>query len=702
MAPGKNTGLDAAMLERLEKLAVNIPGVIYQYQQWPDGRTAFPYSSGGMLAIYGVRPEQVVEDASIVFDRIHPEDFDHVVASIDASAEALTPWACTYRVCDPGSGVRWLEGEATPEPQPDGSVLWHGYIRDVTVRIMEQRQREELERDRRLAAAVFENSTESIVICDAENRIVQVNEAFVRITGYSREEALGRDPGFLSSGQQDSDFYAAMWAALERDGAWRGEVWNRRKDGEPYAQLLAISVLCDEGGAVRNYLAVATDITPLKRYEDELEQRANYDPLTGVPNRRLLTDRVLQGLRRAQRSGKALALCYLDLDNFKPVNDRYGHSTGDAVLSEVARRLVREMRSDDTVARLGGDEFVLLFNDIDPARRELVSLLDRVLDAVRAPMLLQGVEHRLSASIGVALSPPDTAEPDRLIRHADQAMYRAKDQGRNGHVFYDAEEDRKQEAAQRWRARIAGAIEAGELFLVYQPVIDLVTGEPISLEALVRWQHPERGVLLPDAFIPDVEGTQLEVALGDKVIALALEQLDQWRAMGLEVPVSVNVSARQLLEGRFYDKLRAQFAAHPALVHADLGLEILESSALANVERARRVLEDCARGGFRVALDDFGTGYSSLSYFRFLPVDTVKIDRSFVCDMLRDPADMDIVRSVIGLAQAFDRRVIAEGVENNALATRLRELGCRYGQGYGISRPMPAASVPEWIERHAG
>jgi len=702
MAPGKHTGLDAAMLERLEKLAVNIPGVIYQYQQWPDGRTAFPYSSGGMLAIYGVRPEQVAEDAGIVFERIHPDDFDRVVASINASAEGLTPWVCTYRVCDPGNGVRWLEGEATPEAQPDGSVLWHGYIRDVTLRVREQRQREELERDRRLAAAVFENSTESIVICDADNRIVQVNEAFVEITGYSREEAVGRDPGFLSSGQQDGEFYAAMWAALERDGAWRGEVWNRRKDGEPYAQLLAISVLRDEGGSVRNYLAVATDITPLKRYEDELEQRANYDPLTGVPNRRLLTDRVLQGLRRAQRSGRALALCYLDLDNFKPVNDRYGHSTGDAVLSEVARRLVQQMRSDDTVARLGGDEFVLLFNDVDPARRELAGLLDRVLGAVREPLLLQGVEHRLTASIGVALSPPDAAEPDLLIRHADQAMYRAKEQGRNGHVFYDAEEDRKQEAAQRWRARIAQAIEAGELFLVYQPVIDLVSGEPISLEALVRWQHPERGVLPPDTFIPDVEGTQLEIALGDKVIALALAQLDQWRAMGLEVPVSVNVSAQQLLEGQFYEKLQAQLAAHPALVAADLSLEILESSALANVERARGVLQDCARGGFRVALDDFGTGYSSLSYFRFLPVDTVKIDRSFVCDMLRDPADMDIVRSVIGLAQAFDRRVIAEGVENNALATRLRELGCRYGQGYGISRPMPAASVPEWVERHVG
>ena len=435
-------GLDASVLARLEKLAVNIPGAIYQYQQWPDGRTAFPYASGGMRGVFGVRPEDITRDASAAFARIHREDLHRVAASIAASAEQLSHWVCTFRVLEPGGSERWLESEATPERQRDGSTLWYGYIRDVTARIGEQQERQRLEAETRLAAAVFDNSSEVIVICDRDNRIVQVNEAFVAVTGYQREEALGRDPGFLAAERQEPAMSAAMWESLERDGHWRGEVWNQRKNGELYAQLLSIAAVHSPDGELDNYIAVATDITELKRHEDELHRLAHYDPLTGIPNRRLLTDRVGQCLRRADRSGKALALCYLDLDGFKAINDRCGHSVGDRLLSEVARRLQGELRGDDTVARLGGDEFVLLLNDVGD-EDELAELLNRVLAVVRQPVALDAATHGLSASIGVTLSPPDDPEPDRLMRHADQAMYRAKEQGRNGYVFYESGEDRR-------------------------------------------------------------------------------------------------------------------------------------------------------------------------------------------------------------------------------------------------------------------
>jgi diguanylate cyclase (GGDEF)-like protein/PAS domain S-box-containing protein len=548
---------------------------------------------------------------------------------------------------------------------------------------------------------VFASSQEGILISDADNRIIDVNPAFTRITGYSREDVLGQDPRCLSSGRQDAEFYAAMWAAIEAQGGWQGEIWNRRKSGEAYPELLSINVVTDAQGQLRHYVGVFSDITALKAHEAELDRIAHYDVLTGLPNRRLLGDRLDQAVARARRSGRILAICYLDLDGFKPINDRYGHDAGDRMLVEIARRLQRASRGDDTLARLGGDEFVLLWNDI-LQDSECVLALDRILGEVAAPVEIDGALVAVSASIGVTLFPRDNADADSLLRHADQAMYRAKEDGKNRFHLYDPEHDRQLKARRDVLRRLAQALVRGELVLHYQPKVHLTEGTVIGVEALIRWQHPEQGLLAPGEFLDYLAGSELEAAVGEWVIDTALAQVETWNADGLDLQVSVNISPDHLQSPNFVERLATALARHPAVTRDQLELEILESAAIGDMESASRTLADCLALGVRFALDDFGTGYSSLTYFRKLPVHTLKIDQAFVRDMLDDPEDLGIVDSVVRLAYVFNRPVIAEGVETLEHGAMLVYLGCYLGQGYGIARPMPAAQVAGWVRHWQG
>ncbi|NEX19291.1 EAL domain-containing protein [Thiorhodococcus mannitoliphagus] len=805
------------LYSRIERIAAHVPGVIYQYQQWLDGRTAFPYASAGIRDIYGVEPAEVATDATAVFDVLHPDDRPEVAAKIAESMHHLTTWRDSFRVKRPEGRVIWVEGEASPELQADGSVQWHGYIRDITDRkqaeverrhlqtmlarteqlahvgswemevetnsvswseelfrifqmdpaegvppftehhrlfcpedfarlktamdavikegtpyALELRarrrdgstrqcfargypeagsnrsvthvygtfedltERKQAERDLRLAASVFAHSFEAIIITDAENRIVDTNPAFSAITGYERASVLGKDPNILASGRHDEAFYREMWDAITQTGAWQGEIWNRHKDGEIYAELLAISTVQNADDSVQNYIGVFSDISELKAHQAELDRIANYDHLTGLPNRRLLSDRLEQAVARTRRSGRLMAICYLDLDDFKPINDQYGHEVGDQVLIGIANQLRKLLRAQDTVARLGGDEFVLLFNDLARAEDSYV-LLERVLATATSPIVVRGVSHRVSASIGVTLSPPDVESADILLRHADQAMYRAKDAGRNRYHLYDAEQDRLIQDRRLKLECIKDALSGQEFELYYQPKVDMVSREVIGVEALIRWQHPEKGLLLPSAFLPIVEGSDLEIAIGEWVIATALSQVASWQRQGLKLPVSVNISAGHLLQPSFAKRLERLLAEHPECDPGCLEMEILETSALSDIVRAGQTLTACHALGLRFALDDFGTGYSSLAYFRRLPIDVLKIDQSFVRDMLDDPEDMEIVESVVRLAQAFKRSVIAEGVETPEHGALLTSLGCRLGQGFGIARPMPAAAIPVWV-----
>ncbi|EIC20757.1 bifunctional diguanylate cyclase/phosphodiesterase [Thiorhodovibrio frisius] len=619
-----------------------------------------------------------------------PEDFARLTTAMNAVINEGTPYALELCARRRDGSTRQCFARGYPETRSNHGVTHvYGTFEDIT-------ERKQAEQKLRLAAKVFAHSFEAIIITDAENRIIDTNPAFTTITGYEQASVLGKDPNILASGRQDEAFYREMWDAITHQGSWRGEVWNRRQDGQLYAELLSISVVHDAADAVQNYIGVFSDISEIKAHEGELDHLANYDALTELPNRRLLSDRLEQALAGTRRSERFIAVCYLDLDNFKPINDQHGHEVGDEVLIGIADRLRKLMRAQDTVARLGGDEFVLLFTDLARAE-DCHLLLERVLAAATTPILSHGVAHRVSASIGVVLSPPDVDSADTLLRHADQAMYIAKEAGGNRYHLHDAEQNRLIQEQRLKRHHLEQALDGQGFVLYYQPKVNMVSREVIGVEALIRWPHPDEGLLLPGAFLPLVEGSDLEIAIGEWVIAAALTQLATWQRLGLKLPVSVNISNGHLLQPSFAQRLEQLLAEHGDCDPGCLELEVLETSALSDIERTSQTLTACRALGVRFALDDFGSGYASLAYFRRLPIDVLKINQSFVQDMLGDAEDREIVESVVRLAHAFDRLVIAEGVETPEQEALLTLLGCRMGQGFGIARPMPAEAIPDWV-----
>ena len=576
-----------------------------------------------------------------------------------------------------------------PKGQEAGIV---GVVTDVTARKLAQDKLQ-------LAASVFTHAREGIMITATDGAIIDVNAAVSRITGYSREEMLGCNPRLLSSGRQDKAFYEAMWRDLTERGEWNGEVWNRRKNGEVYPELLTISSVRDARGKVLNHVALFTDITALKTHQNQLEQMAHFDALTGLPNRVLLADRMQQAMTQALRRKQTMTVAYLDLDGFKAVNDQHGHELGDQLLVAVASRMKQTLRESDTLARLGGDEFVAVLMDLSDSAAS-VPLLIRMLGAAAQSVPVGELSLQVSASIGVTFYPqPQEIDADQLLRQADQAMYQAKLAGKNRFHFFDAQQDRSIRGHHESVQHIRDALQAQQFVLYYQPKVNMRSGSVIGAEALIRWRHPQRGLLLPADFLPLIADHPLSGELGDWVIGSALAQMAQWQVAGFKIPISVNVSAYQLQQGDFSSHLRKLLAQHPTVKPQDLELEVLESSALEDLEHIAQVIESCRQMGIRFALDDFGTGYSSLTYLKHLRVSLLKIDRSFVHNMLDDPDDLAILEGVIGLASAFRRQVIAEGVESVAHGTLLLQLGCELAQGYGIAAPMTAADLPGWAAR---
>ncbi|WP_336696321.1 putative bifunctional diguanylate cyclase/phosphodiesterase [Delftia acidovorans] len=566
-----------------------------------------------------------------------------------------------------------------------------GISRDIT-------ERKRFERELAQAAVVFDSSHQGIMVVDPARRITRVNPAFTRITGYAPEDVIGKTPRVLSSGLHGPEFYRQIWACIARDGFWHGEIWNRRKTGEIFAEMLSISAAQGASGEIEHYIGVFTDISHIKAHEAELERVTHYDLLTGLPNRRLLIDRLSQAMLRTAREGRSLAVCFLDLDGFKEINDLHGAAAGDALLVGVAGHLKSVLRSEDTLARLGGDEFVLLLSHIGSAEH-CTSILDRVLEAASRPVPVQDRVLSVTASLGVSLYPDDQADPDLLLRHADQAMCVAKQAGRNRYQLFDPENDRKAHARRLQLGWLRRALEQGEFLLHYQPKVELGGGKLVGAEALLRWHDPRQGLRAPGEFLPFVSGSDLERPLGDWVIGEAVAQAARWFGQGLDLCVSINVSANQLLDGGFHATMAQVLARHPDLPPHLIELEILESAAIADMEQAVQVMGLCRQMGIRFALDDFGTGYSSLTYLRKLPVQSLKIDQSFVRDMLADPDDLGIVEGVIQLASSFKLESVAEGVETPKHARRLRDMGCHVAQGYGIARPMPADQLPAWAAR---
>lgn len=639
----------------------------------------------------GFRPEPG-EDGMDFFQRIIAPD-DMVAARLKFRLHERNESSVLefdFRLAGERDSPRWirLKGRAVQRDGHGRPVRLVGTLSEIT-------EYKKTELALREASTVFENSYEGIMVVKPDMTISKVNPAFSRITGFSADEVVGRTPKTLASGIHGADFYRQMWESVKHYDFWCGEIWNRRRNGEVYAEMLSISVVRDGNGVIQYYIGVFSDISQLKAHEAELDRIAHYDPLTGTPNRRLLTDRLGQAITHALRKGKSLAVCFVDLDGFKLVNDTYGHSAGDRLLIGVTDNLKQVLRADDTLARLGGDEFVLLLSDLESAE-ECVQILERVLDAINRPIVIEGRDVAISASIGVSLFPDDNADADTLLRHADQTMYRAKEAGKNRFQLFDPESDRKAQHHRHYLDEIRLGLKRDEFVLYYQPKVDMVNGEVIGAEALVRWLHPERGLIAPGEFLPYVENSELEVAFGQWVMKTAVAQAVAWYRSGLELRVSANISARHLLQPEFHQQVRQVLDLYPEWPASLLELEILETAAIADLEAANDILQRCHALGVQFALDDFGTGYSSLTYLRKLPFDMLKIDQSFVRNMLTDADDMGIVDGVIRLARAFTREVIAEGVETLVHGAVLRKMGCRLAQGYGVGRPMPAAAFPDW------
>ncbi len=550
----------------------------------------------------------------------------------------------------------------------------------------------------RIAAAAFD-SQEAMVVTDANSVILRVNRAFTEITGYLPEEVVGQNPRVLKSNRHAPDFYRAMWETINRTGGWQGEIWDRRKNGEEYPKWLTISSVRDGSGNITHYIGAHFDITERKKAEEKIEALAFFDQLTGLPNRFSLQERLTQAQSLAGRNEKQLAVMLIDLDNFKTINDTLGHQMGDKLLTQVAIRLADSIRQSDLVARLGGDEFVVVLPEIDsPA--DAANVADKILKAVSAPYLVDGHQLRTSPSIGICLFPGDATETQDLIKKADVAMYHAKAKGRGNYQFFKEEIQAAAVKRLAIEADLRTALAKQQFVLYYQPQLDLRTGRLVGVEALVRWQHPERGLVPPDDFIPIAEETGLILPMGDWVIQKACRQLADWRAGGIEhIRISVNLSASQFLDRELPYLIQAQMKKY-ALSPESLDLEVTESMTMASPENTIVSMKVLKENGLTLSIDDFGTGYSSLSYLKMFPISTLKIDRSFVKDIETDQNDADICDVTVLLAHKLGMDVVAEGVETKAQLKYLQSIGCEKIQGYLISKPLPADKAEEFIRSH--
>lgn len=549
----------------------------------------------------------------------------------------------------------------------------------------------------RQAAAMFQSTREGVVITDPQPRIVSVNPAYTEITGYTEAEVVGRNPSVLQSGRQDHGFYQALWESVIETGHWQGEIWNRRKNGELFPQLLTISTVYDDDGLPRNYVGVMTDISQLKDSEARLEHLAHYDPLTGLPNRLLLQSRLTHALDAAERRRRGVAVLYIDLDRFKNINDSLGHPVGDQLLEALAQRLQGRLRDGDTLGRLGGDEFLLILEDQQRPRdaagiaQELIGLL------IHPFQLPSGYEVYVDASIGISLFPDDGKTGTELIQHADVAMYQAKDSGRNTYRFYtpaltDAANERLELEAQLRRALIQD-----EFVLHYQPQVDIRSGRVIGCEALVRWESPEHGLISPARFIPLAEETGLIVPLGEWVLREACTQGRAWLDAGLPpLVMAVNLSVRQMLRPDVAGCV-AGVLQETRLPAAHLKLELTESMLMGQGEEVVALLQTLKALGLHLSIDDFGTGYSSLAYLKRFPIDELKIDQGFVRDIPDDVNDMEIAAAIISMALSLHLKVVAEGVETEAQRAFLTKQGCDAFQGYLFSRPLTAEAFSELL-----
>ncbi len=672
-----------ATSERLARVLASSPVVLYT-RRLDDPGLPLTWVSDNLTRLLGHEVTGAL-DPDWWHSHLHPEDREPALAWL-ANLGAKGHPRLTYRFYDGLGRERWIEDEISlPNPGTEaGAGQWvTGVWHDITeAKLNDARLRQ--------ATTLFESTREGVVITDLAALILSVNQAFTDITGYSEGEVLGQNPSLLGSGRQDTAFYQTMWASITSRGHWQGEVWNRRKNGEIYPQILSISTVRDPRGRPTHYVGLMTDISQLKESEARLEDLVHFDPLTHLPNRRLVQSRLQHALDHAERQGQGLAALFIDLDRFKNVNESLGHPVGDALLVALTQRLSQHVRIEDTLGRLGGDEFLLLMEH--PERPEdAAGVAQTLLRLLGEPFSLPGApEIYMGASIGISLYPEDGQSATDLIKHAEVALYQAKAEGRGTFRFHNASLTKTAREHLDLEARLHRALANGEFVLYYQPQFETLGGRLIGCEALVRWLSPTNGLIPPDSFIPLAEESGLIVPLGEWALRTACAQAKEWMSAGLPaLTLGVNLSARQLRQPDLVERVAA-ILDQTGLPPAKLKLELTESMIMGQGEQAPDLLRSLKALGLGLSIDDFGTGYSSLARLKHLPIDELKIDRDFVRDIPRDHNDMEIAATIIAMARNLKLRVIAEGVETQAQLDFLARQGCHACQGFFLGRPMPA------------
>ncbi len=619
------------------------------------------------------------------FSLIHPEDREAVMRRFCESLSRCNSYSIEYRLLFAGSRIKWVKECGTTHFDSHGRPLYTiGSMQDID-------QHKKTEEQLRIASITFETQ-ESIVVTDARARIVSVNKSFERLTGYAAAEVIGRNPSLLKSGRHDAEFYRQMWASIIEEGNWTGEIWDRRKNGEVYPKWLNISAVRNEAGEITHFVAISMDMTDRKLAEEKIHRLAFFDTLTDLPNRRLLVDRLGQALTHSLRTCAFGAIFFMDLDDFKIINDTKGHDAGDMLLIEVAARLKSCVRENDTVARLGGDEFVVILQDLSDDREiaasQAESIARKIVASLSYPYHLSGHEHHCSVSIGVCLFQGRDTSIEELLKQADTAMYQAKSATGSGIRFFESSMQTAVELRATLEQQLRHALVNQELHLHFQLQVDNQRNI-IGAEILLRWLNANHGVVSPADFIPLAEDTGLILPIGQWVLETACAQLQRWQqdARTRHLHLAVNVSARQFRQENFANQVKEimnRFSIDPAL----LKLELTESLVLIDVEDTIQKMHSLKELGVKFSMDDFGTGYSSLSYLKRLPLDQIKIDQSFVRDIVSDKSDAVLVQTIIDMSRNFGLEVIAEGVETDQQLEILQRNGCHAFQGYLFGRPV--------------
>ncbi|MEG3640962.1 EAL domain-containing protein [Magnetococcus sp. PR-3] len=645
-----------------------------------------------LLRLFGFNKDESVASYSTYLELIHPDDREMVNAQMAAVTRgSVDKFEAEHRIiCRKLGQERYVQalGMMTRDQRgvPRRMV---GTLQDVT-------QRKVAEEGLVLAKMIFDNAGEAIVITDVHGNITDVNPAYERIMGYSRDEILGQNPSILKSGRHDEAFYEDMWRRLCTSGRWQGEIWDRRKNGEIFPKWLTIDAIRNEQSVITNFVGLFMDITQQKETEEQLEKLAYYDPLTALPNRSLFRDRLEQEMKLSARGGKSLGVFFIDLDRFKYVNDTLGHDKGDDLLIQVAERITHHLRTSDTVARLGGDEFTVILPGIDQTN-DVARIAGAIVKSLGKAFDLQGHEVFIGGSVGIAMHPDDGEDYDTLTKHADTAMYRAKEEGKGTYKFFTSDMNETNARRLSLEQALRQAVEWEQLTLHYQPKIDVKKCRIIGMEALVRWNHPEQGLVSPDDFIPIAEETGLIIPIGEWVMRRACMDAKLLSVASRHpMHVAINLSAKQFQDVELVKKLERNLQ-HSNLSPELLEVEITESLAMGDVHQTIEQISELRALGVKVSIDDFGTGYSSLSYLKKLPLNALKIDKSFIQDLNVDSDDTAIVSSILSMASALGLSVVAEGVENKEQIQYLCEHECPTIQGFFFSKPLPVGEFEKFV-----